>query len=137
MNVYILVEGEQTEMQLYPKWLSYIVPELVQVESFNKAKKNSYYIFSGGGMPSIYNHAINAIKDINSIGVYDYLIIALDAEELSPVRRKEKLLEHLAKENVELHKNCKLEVIIHNKCIETWFLGNRKVYKRNPPRRKV
>jgi hypothetical protein len=33
---------------------------------------------------------------------------------------------------IELNPNCKLEIIIHNKCIETWFLGNRKVYKRNP-----
>ena len=132
MNVYILVEGEKTELQLYPKWLSYIIPELFQVDHFARVTKNSYYIFSGGGIPSIYNHAVNAIKDINSIGIYDYLIIALDAEEITPIRRKEKLLEHLEKENVELNKNCKLEVIIHNKCIETWFLGNRKVYKRNP-----
>lgn len=132
MNFYLLVEGEQTELQLYPKWLSYIIPELTRVDSFTKITKNSYYIFSGGGIPSTYNHAVNAIKDINVVGKYDYLIIVLDAEEISPERRKEKLLEHIKDANVQLQEGCQLEVIVHNRCVETWFLGNRKIYKRNP-----
>ncbi len=132
MNLYLLVEGEQTELQLYPKWLSYVLPELSRVDSFTKVTENSYYIFSGGGIPSIYNHAVNAIKDINTSGKYDYLIVALDAEEISPERREEKFLEHLKSENIQLHEGCHLIVLVHNKCVETWFLGNRKIYKRNP-----
>jgi hypothetical protein len=133
MNVYILVEGEETELQLYPKWLSYLLPELQRVNIFNTVTKNNFYIFSGQGIPSIYNHTINAIKDINALkDKYDYLIVALDADELSPERRTEKVLEKINEANIQLNPNCKLEIIIHNKCVETWFLGNRKVYKRNP-----
>jgi len=132
MNIYLLVEGAETELQVYPQWISYIIPELTKVNSFNSIVGNSYYIFSGQGIPSIYNHAVNAIKDINAIGKYDYLIIALDAEELSVEHRKRKVYEHLEKANIKLNDNCKLEIIVHNRCIETWFLGNPKVYKRNP-----
>lgn len=132
MNIYLLVEGEETELQVYPQWISYIVPELTRVNSFNSVVGNSYYIFSGQGIPSIYNHAVNAIKDINAVDKYDYLIIALDAEELSVKYRKNKVHEYLEEAQVKLNENCKLEIIVHNRCIETWFLGNPKVYKRNP-----
>lgn len=133
MNIYILVEGEETELQLYPQWLSYLLPELSRVNVFNQVVENNYYIFSGQGIPSIYNHAINAIKDINALGdKYDYLIIALDADELSVEKRAERVLEKINETGIELNPNCQLEIIVHNKCVETWFLGNRNVYKRNP-----
>jgi hypothetical protein len=96
MNLYILVEGEETELQLYLKWFSYLLPQLNRVNTFNQITKNSYYIFSGQGIPSIYNHTVNAIKDINALkDKYDYLIVALDADELSPERRMEKVLEKI------------------------------------------
>ena len=104
MNLYILVEGSETELQLYPKWLSFLIPQLTSVNRFNTVTQNSYYIFSGQGIPSIYNHAVNAIKDINSLkDKYDYLIVALDAEEISVERRKQKVLEHIEKANVSLN----------------------------------
>jgi hypothetical protein len=133
MNIYILVEGEETELQLYPQWLSYLLPELSRVNTFNQITENDYYIFSGQGIPSIYNHTVNAIKDINALGdKYDYLIIALDADELSVEKRAERVLEKINETGIELNPNCQLEIIVHNKCVETWFLGNRNVYKRNP-----
>lgn len=132
MNLYLLVEGEETELQLYPRWLSYFTPQLTRVYDYRSAQSNNYYLFSGGGIPSIYNHTINAIKDINSAGGYDYLIVSLDAEELTAEERASKLTEHLAKNRIQLTGNCELSVVVHKPCIETWFLGNRKVYKRNP-----
>ena len=132
MNLYIVVEGEKTEYQLYPKWLSYLVPELSQVYSYKDVIQNNFYIFSGQGIPAIYNHVANAIRDINSFQHYNYLIICLDSDELSVENRKKRLLKHLEHEGVTLNENCQLEIIVQNKCIETWFLGNRKVYKRNP-----
>lgn len=133
MNIYILVEGEETELQLYPQWLSYLLPELSRVNTFNRVIENNYYIFSGQGIPSIYNHTVNAIKDINALkNKYDYLIVALDADELSVEKRAERVLEKIKEAEIELNPNCQLEIIVHNKCVETWFLGNRKVYKRNP-----
>lgn len=132
MNVYFLVEGEQTEIKVYPAWLKSLIPELTRVSLFNDISKNNYYLFSGKGIPSIYTHIVNAIKDINRINNYNYLIVSLDSDELSIERRIEKLFEYLAEYNTELNNKCKLRIIVQNPCIETWFLGNRRVCKRNP-----
>ncbi len=131
MNLYIIVEGE-TELQIYPKWLSYTLPQLSQVEDYREVNENNYYIFSCGGIASMYNHIVNAIRDINAVEKYTYFIIVVDSEEISVERRKEKLLEFIKEESVQLVDSCELKFIVQHRCMETWFLGNRKVYKRNP-----
>jgi len=131
MNLYIIVEGE-TELQAYPKWFSYTLPQLSQVDDYRDITNNNYYIFSCGGIASMYNHIVNAIKDINDVKKYTYFIIVVDSEEISVKRRKEKILEFIKEEGVELVDSCELKFIIQHRCMETWLLGNRKVYKRNP-----
>ena len=32
MNLYIIVEGEQTEMKVYPEWLHLLAPQLERVD---------------------------------------------------------------------------------------------------------
>jgi len=132
MNLYLIVEGGETELQAYPKWLSYTLPQLSQVEDYRAVSQNNYYIFSGGGIPSMYNHIVNAIKDINAIKKYTYFIICVDSEQASVEQRKEKILDFIKAEGVALVDSCELKFVIQHRCIETWFLGNRKVYKRNP-----
>jgi len=131
MNLYIIVEGE-AELQAYPKWLGYTLPQLSQVDDYRDVTHNNYYIFSGGGIPSMYNHIVNAIKDVNAVEKYAYFIICIDSEEISVERRKEKVLDFIKAEGVKLIDSCELKFIIQHRCMETWFLGNRKVYKRNP-----
>ncbi|MEN9610487.1 MAG: hypothetical protein RLZZ628_1301 [Bacteroidota bacterium] len=132
MNLYILVEGEATEMQLYPKWLSWLLPELQRVPTYKSVIQNNYYLFCGQGIPHTYKHAANAMHDINRFGNYDYLIVCLDCDELSPQARRQKLLDYLAIEKVELNNLCKLRIVTQNACVESWFLGNRKAFKKNP-----
>ena len=132
MNFYIIVEGEGTEPILYPSWLEILTPKYSQIYHFKEVKNNNYFLFSGGGIPHIYNHTANAIKDINKYGGYDFLIVCMDSEELTTDSRKEKLVTHLKDNHIELNSSCELIVIVQNVCIETWFLGNQKVFKRNP-----
>jgi hypothetical protein len=33
MNIFFLVEGEQTETKVYPKWLTYLLPMFTRVYS--------------------------------------------------------------------------------------------------------
>ncbi len=33
---------------------------------------------------------------------------------------------------IQLNSKTKFEIIVQNKCLETWFLGNAKVFKKNP-----
>ena len=105
MNLYIIVEGE-AEFQAYPKWLSYTLPQLSQVDDYRDVSENNYYIFSGGGIPSMYNHIVNAIRDVNAIEKYTYFITCIDSEEISVERRKEKILEFIKEKEA---------------CLEMWW----------------
>lgn len=132
MNLYFVLEGERTEVVLYPKWIGYLKPELVQVDFEKDVVDNNFYIFSGGGIPSIYNHTVNAIKNINDNPVFDKLIVCLDGEEIGVSARIAEIREYINKSGVKLNSKCKIEFVIQNVCIESWFLGNRKIVKRIP-----
>lgn len=137
MNLYFILEGEKTEVLLYPKWISYLKPELKQVDFEKDIVENNYYIFSGGGIPSIYNHTVNAIKNINDNPVFDKLIVCLDGEEIGVDARISEIKKHILNSGVVLNKNCEIEYVIQNVCIETWFLGNRRIVKRIPENLKL
>ncbi len=133
MNIYFLVEGKHTEMKVYPKWLSYLVPNLKRVNAYQDVAHNNYYIFSGEGFPSLLdNHLRNCIEDINSIIKYDYFVICLDADEQNIQQCKEDILNFMKNEKIVLNDNVQFEIIVQNKCLETWFLGNPKILKKNP-----
>lgn len=79
MNLYIIVEGEQTEMKVYPEWLHFLAPQLEKVDDAWSIKpdSHSYYLFSAGGIPSIFKHVSNAVADINDINASSFLLYAL------------------------------------------------------------
>lgn len=132
MNLYIILEGEQTEVLLYPKWLGFILPMLTKVDFEKDVVNNNYYIFSGGGIPSIYSHTVNAIKNINDNPIFDRLIVCLDGEEIGIENRIKEIVDYISESNVSLNKKCRLDIVVQNICIETWFLGNRKIVKKIP-----
>ncbi|NOQ26471.1 MAG: hypothetical protein GQ564_14025 [Bacteroidales bacterium] len=132
MNLYFILEGEKTEVLLYPKWINHILPNYSQVDFENEATQDSYYIFSGGGIPSIYNHTVNAIKNINDNAIYDKLIVCLDGEEIGVISRIEEIKNYINDSGVKLIDKCDIHFVVQNVCIETWFLGNRKVVKKVP-----
>ncbi|MBO2524681.1 MAG: hypothetical protein CW341_03115 [Bacteroidetes bacterium] len=136
MNCYIVVEGDQTEMSVYPAWLSILAPTYTRIENAWKVNENNYYIFSGGGIPSIYTHVKNAVLDINSINdkggaKYDYLLVCLDTEEESREYILGCINNELQSSKVTL-KDAELIVFEQKVCMETWFLGNQSVFKENP-----
>lgn len=132
MNIYFLVEGKRTEKKVYPKWLSILVPQLVEIDDPRKVASNNYYMFSGNGYPALLSHVANAIKDINEIGKFDYFVICLDADEVTVEQRNKQVLDFITSAIMPLNDSSKLVVILQNRCIETWFLGNSKVLKKNP-----
>lgn len=132
MNLYFILEGEKTEVLLYPKWISNILPTLTKVDFESDVIKNNYYIFSGGGIPSIYNHTVNAIKNINDNPTFDRLIVCLDGEEIGAEKRIKEISDYIKETGVILNEKCKLDFVVQNICIETWFLGNRKIVKKVP-----
>lgn len=136
MNFYIIVEGDKTEMSVYPAWISLLAPDYTRIENAWDVNENNYYIFSGGGIPSIYTHVKNAVLDINSINSeresrYDYLLVCLDTEKESRDYILKQIDDELQSSGVVL-RNAELLVFEHKVCMETWFLGNLVVFKDNP-----
>jgi hypothetical protein len=133
MNIYFLVEGKRTEMKVYPKWLSILIPELKRVQWHHEVVKNNYCIFTGDGFPSLLdNHLKNSIEDVNSSGNFDYFVICLDSDEDTIKERHQQVLDFIDEENLQLKESTKIVIIVQNKCFETWFLGNPRIFKKNP-----
>jgi len=132
MNLYFILEGEKTEVILYPKWIEFILPDYTEVDFENEATSNCYYIFSGGGIPSIYNHTVNAIKNINDNPIYDKLIICLDGDEIGVNARIAEIKNYINSFGEQLTETCEMHFVVQDICIETWFLGNRKIVKKIP-----
>ena len=136
MNAYIIVEGSETELSVYPAWLSILAPQLQRIEDPTEVSNNKYYLFSAHGIPSIFKHTANAIVDINTInstaqGKYDFLIVCLDTEQETREYIETKIQEEVGKLGVKLN-DAELIIFEQKVCMETWFLGNRKVFKSNP-----
>jgi hypothetical protein len=133
MNIYFLVEGKQTEMKVYPKWLSYLIPKLSKVQWHHQVINNNYCIFTGSGFPSLLdNHLRNSIADVNSSGNFDYFVICLDSDDDTIEERKKLVLDFIMDEEIVINPNTQLVIIVQNKCLETWFLAHTKNFKKNP-----
>ena len=133
MNVYFLVEGKRTEPKIYPAWLSLLVPDLQRVKQPQHVAGHHYYLFNSNGYPTVKDiHLPHAIEDINSIGTYHYLALCIDADDVTVADRAAEIDTFLHENNITLQAGTKLVYIIQNVSIETWLLGNRKVFKRNP-----
>ncbi|MFO5527380.1 MAG: hypothetical protein ACLBM1_06015 [Cuspidothrix sp.] len=136
MNFYFVFEGK-TEAIVYKKWLSVLLPHLTEVDSFDAVSHNNYYYESDMGVPDCYRVAANAIQEINEVPKYDYLVLFTDADRMTVSDKKaeadEKIKLNLQNKPFQtLPENCQLEIIVQKFCIETWFLGNRNFFVRNP-----
>lgn len=145
MNLYFLVEGT-TESEFYPKFVDkYFENKIQRVDEYGLAVSNNFYligcdgypyIFTGSNLPDYNVTALkSAILEINDNPVYDYLIVCLDADEETvqdKINEFEQYVKKYELEGVILNKYCKFQLIVQNRCIETWFLGNKKMYPTNP-----
>lgn len=137
MNVYFLVEGRHTEKKFYDAFMQYYFEgKMTRVQQVHEAVHHNYFILSAQGYPKIFTHILpSAIADINGTEQYKHLLFCIDTEEHDHAHRKAELDEYLEKyrkEGIELNSECQLHLITQNRCIETWFLGNKTVYKSNP-----
>lgn len=136
MNLYIIVEGDRTELSVYPSWIKQLAPQLSRIDDAWDVTDNTYYLFSGGGIPHIFRHVVNAAIDINNINAqkshgFDYLVVCLDTEENNRSSIEQRIQSELAASGVSLT-NTQLVICEQQVCMETWFLGNRHIFKSNP-----
>lgn len=120
-------------MKLYPAWLKILKPALKRVDHPTKVKNDNYYIFSGNGFPSLlHKHLDSSIQDINAVGRFSALVVVLDADDAVADQRAEEVLQYYTDNCTALVPGVRLIVIVQNRCIETWLLGSKKMFKRNP-----
>lgn len=138
MNFYFIFEGK-TEPIVYKSWLSFLIPQLSEVNTYDRVNVNNYYYESDMGYPNCYNIVANAFQEINEYPQYNYLVLFLDADRLSVRERITEAHEEVSRileSNDFIYKrlpdNCQFEIIVQKVCLETWFLGNRRFFVRNP-----
>jgi len=128
MNYYIVVEGKSGESKVYPKWIHELNPELTQVYSPAEILHNNFLLVSGNGYPQYFRIVDGAVEDCNAYPSIDFLVIAVDAEDMSREEKIEEIQNHLGT-RIEPHR---VKIIVQHPCLETWALGNRIVCRRNP-----
>lgn len=128
MNIYFLLEGEHTEKKIYRHWLKYLLPKFAKVDYYDQVEKYNYYLISGCGYPqTVTKGLLNASEKIKETGKYDYLVVVVDADEETIQERQKYIYDYLEKQYIDLGKT-ELVIIIQNRCIETWLLGNRAIF---------
>jgi len=136
MNLYLLVEGVSTEMHVYPAWLEILLPTHTRIHSYLDADRNNWLLVSGEGYPRLLDETLQkAVAELQESDRFDYFIVCLDADDESPEDREQEVrdaVRALADKKLELPGAVVLRPIVQNCCIETWFLGNRSLFPRNP-----
>lgn len=127
-SLYVVVEGERTEPALFRAWLPLLLPGIRPVERIEDASPGSYYLIVGGGYPSYQKRIRAAIQDIRKQPGFSHLVVAVDSEEASRADREAEILEFAR----EQQPSVPVRVLVADCCVETWFLGNRRVVSRNP-----
>ena len=138
VKIYCLVEGSSTEMKVYPSWVKHTIPNM---DVFNKVEDrvafdsstNSCYFISGYGYPLIVNHIVHAANDISQIPDITHFVVILDCDEDTVQQRSEIIMSEIVKHAVL--NTVDVKVVIQNRCVETVFLGNKKIISRQPQNR--
>jgi hypothetical protein len=127
MNIYVVVEGEQTEKQVYRAWIRFVNPTLNPIETPDRFSKDKYYILASHGYPFVLESIEGAVADVVQYGNVDRLVIAVDSEDRSREQRFTEIEQHLARLKCPIASR----VVVQHFCFETWALGNRKIVGRN------
>lgn len=131
MNFYMLVEGKSTEMKVYPKIIEQCHPEYVLVNDLEDISENSYFMFSGHGMPALYNAIRPALEDIKLFNEshkekITQFVICLDTDYYgSEEETYYRIMQEIQKNSAD---GVEVSVILQTMCIETWFLGNQDAF---------
>lgn len=128
MNLYFFLEGRRTEPKVYRSWIKFVFPQLVEVQRIEDVQHDNYLLISGLGYPQLLNHVNQILSDIAQHNNVDHFFVCVDAEE----EKYEVRLAEIESYIIGKLSNTDCHAIVHNCCIETWFLGNQQMLRRNP-----
>jgi hypothetical protein len=144
VNLFFLVEGDRTEPKIYRKWVEYSFPQLTFVKNIQSITNDCYAIFTGGGYPKIFTDEPSPLEicltDVKNHGSIDHFFICLDSEEENYQTRFQEVeteLETIKKIDLYPSLQTNIHIILQHCCMETWFLGNSKMLRKNPQNKKL
>lgn len=129
MNLYLLMEGSCTEPLVYKNWLKYLKPDLNFADKLDEVINNNCYCVSSHGYPRILTNALKAsLEDILKVNNFSNFWIVLDADDCTVSERKQEVTNKLSELSHLVPPNLDIKIIVQKSCIETWGLGNTKVF---------
>jgi hypothetical protein len=130
MNLVVLVEGSETEPQVYRAWLRHRLPVLREVHAVAHLSTDGYVLIKGMGIPSYVRRLAAVLRDIDDHpGRVQALWICIDAEEATYEQRYKKVSDAIVEGSAGTRLSTTnpaldIRILIQNCCIETWFLGH-------------
>lgn len=130
MNLVLLVEGAETEPQVYRAWLQQRLPMLQEVRNVADLSTDGYVLVKGGGNPSYIRRIGALLRDIDDRpGVVQELWICVDSEDATREQRHDKVALAVAEGNEHTRLGLtnpvlQIRILVQHCCIETWFLGH-------------
>jgi hypothetical protein len=128
LNLYVLVEGRETEKTVYAAWIRQAFPSLTRVHRVEDIRADNFFIIAGHGYPSYLNRIPDAVRDVHDNPAIDYLWVCVDAEEQTAAAREAEIYRLISGVGLP----CNHKIVVQDCCIETWFLGNERIVPTNP-----
>lgn len=128
MNIYVVVEGEVGEKKVYQHWIPLVNPILTPIDYITQVTTNNFYIISGNGYPNYFNTIKNAIDDVANNPQFNRLVVAVDSEDIDFATKYTEIDDYIQSFGTSID----YRIIIQHFCLETWALGNKNIYVRNP-----
>ena len=128
MNIYLVVEGRVGEKQVYGFWVPLVNPVLKITNNIEEVTENCLHVISGGGYPNYFDVIADGIKDVEANKTFDRLVIAIDSEDMSYEDKKTEIQTFIKDYKTLID----YRIVVQHFCLETWALGNRVIFPRNP-----
>ncbi len=72
MNIYLVVEGASSELQIYRKWVKFVNPAFDFVDNIDEVENDNVYMISGFGHPQYLKIIKNGVLDVSANSKFEY-----------------------------------------------------------------
>lgn len=136
MNVYIVVEGEIGEKKVYEKWIPFVNGSLTYSPTINNVTANNFYIAIGGGYPNLFEIIEDGIEDVSNLyagghRLFDRFVVVIDSEDCTLKDKNKEITDFVDEIVIKKKTYLDYRVIVQHFCLETWALGNRRIFSNN------